>query len=120
METKKFTCHTCKEDKISEGISTGYGVDMEGNKICFSCCGVQDAKALQDMHIGDKTTMYLSGLTLSNWPGTFKINLNRIQKGRHNIARTRTDFWFSYKGNKYHGTQYGENTEIAHIKRIRP
>src|SRR6478609_4526029 len=120
METQ-FTCHQCGETKThASDISTGYGIDAEDNKICFSCCGVNDAKQLSEMPIGGKAILYLdtNKKTLSNWPGSFKIQLHAIREGRHNMAGKRFDAWFDYKGNEYHAVQYGTNTQIAHIKRI--
>ena len=117
----EFTCTVCGQHKTHENdISTGYGVDKDGNKVCFDCCGLQDAKELGELPLKGKTYMYLDTKqkTLSNWPGTFKINLHHIREGRHNIARKRYDTWFNYNGNSYHAVQYGDNTQVAHIKRI--
>jgi hypothetical protein len=57
--------------------------------------------------------------TLSNWPGTFKIQLHYIRIGRHNMAGKRYDVWFDYAGNDFHGVTYGDFTQICHIKRIK-
>lgn len=117
----EFTCSVCKEHKVHESdLSTGYGRDNNDNIICFDCCGKQDALALEQLQPKNKFIMYLdtNEQTLSNWPGTFKIKLHAVRKGRHNFARTRYDAWFDYKGNNYHAVQYGDNTQIAHIRRV--
>lgn len=118
----EFICSQCGEHKIHEdNFTTGYARDKDDNKVCFACCGLNDAKELETMPIKGKTVLYLNTKekTLSNWPGTFKIQLHAIRQGRHNIAGKRYDFWFDYKGNEFHGVQYGDNTQISHIKRLK-
>lgn len=118
----EFTCSVCGEHKIHESnFSIGYGRDKDNNIVCYECCGKQDATTLEQLQPKGKFVMYLNinDQTLSNWPGTFQIKLNSIRKGRHNIAKTRYDTWFDYKGNNYHAVQYGDNTQIAHIRRLK-
>jgi hypothetical protein len=117
----EFTCSVCNEHKVHESdFSTGYATDKNDNKVCFECMGKIDAKELRELQPKQKTYLYLDTKqkTLSNWPGTFKIHLHRIKEGFHNIAGKRYDVWFDYAGNKYHGTRYGDNTQICHIKRL--
>lgn len=117
----KFKCHQCGEDKTHEcEFSTGYGLDVNGNKICFSCCGKNDEKELAELKPKQKFTLYLDTVkkTLTNWPGTLVIPIGCIREGKHNIARKRFDVWFKFNGNNYHATQYGTTTQIAHVKRI--
>lgn len=121
MKTE-FTCSVCKEHKTHEdNLSTGYGKDKDGNIICFDCCGKQDAKTLTELPLKEKFHLYLNTKekTLSNWPGTLKISVGYIKKGRHNIAGNRYDTWFRYAGNNYHAVQYGDNTQIAHIQKTK-
>lgn len=118
----EFTCSVCHEHKTHESdFSTGYGKDKDNNIVCFDCCGKQDAISLEQLKPKEKFYMYLDAKkqTLSNWPGTFKIKLHGIRTGRHNIAGKRYDTWFNYKGNNYHAVQYGDNTMVAHIRRIK-
>ena len=118
----KFTCSVCNEHKTHESsFSTGYGIDKLGNKVCFECCGKQDASELSSLPIGGKTILYLDtkNKCITNWPGTFKLNIGYIRTGKHNMAGKRYDVWFKYSGNVYHGTQYGDNTQICHIKRVK-
>ena len=135
--TTTFACDQCGETKTYKGISTGYATDRDGKKICFSCCGENDKKELMNMKVGDKTIMYLINDAIkptselgtafathrpwrvSNWPGTLKIRCSTPRKGRHNIAGSRYDIWFDYMGMEFHGVQYGENTQVCHIKRIK-
>lgn len=117
----EFTCSQCGEHKIHEdSLTTGYATDNKGDKICFACCGLNDAKQLEELKPKEKMCLYLDTKqkTLSNWPGTFKIDLGYIKEGGHNIAGKRYDTWIWYKGARYHAVQYGDNTQIAHIRRI--
>lgn len=90
-----------------------------GEKVCYACCGELDKQKLLDANPGDKFYMYLTGniqygYYVSNWPGSFKIRVYP-RKGRHNIAGVRYDFWFYLGNNAFHGVQYGDNTQVAHI-----
>lgn len=123
MKTHIFTCSQCKKKiKHKSDITTGYGTDPKTNKkVCFKCCGENDARNLKNMAIGDKTYLYLDTKekTLSNWPGTLKIAVCNVTLGRHNIAGNRYDVWFVYGDNCYWGVQYGDFTQICHIKRVK-
>lgn len=117
----EFICSVCGEHKTHESdFTSGYGIDKDGNKVCFECCGKNDAKELAELQPKQKTYLYLDTKqkTLSNWPGTFKIQLHYIKQGSHNIAGKRYDVWFDYAGKEFHGVQFGDNTQICHIKRI--
>ena len=107
--------------------TTGYGIDKNGKKHCYTCCGERD-KA--DMRSSGKATLYLSSKPhpqfdwqkryfVSNWPGSLLIEVGFVKKGRHNIAGTRCDVWFTFEGAEWHGVQYGENTQICHCKRVK-
>lgn len=117
-----FTCSKCKEYKIHKSdFTTGYGQRSGTNEIvCYECIGEEDAEALGNARLGEKFTHYLSGTTISNWPGSFKIEIRGpIKVGRHNMAGRRYDVWFTFRGKNFHGTKFGDNTEICHIKCIK-
>lgn len=119
------TCNQCKKEIVNESnLTTGYGIDRAGYKICYDCCGVND---LGEMRVNGKITLYLNytgnkfGLnaenyTLTNWPGTLKIKIRSIKKSYHNIASQRLDFWFVQDFKIWHGYTIGHNTQIAHCK----
>ena len=110
-------CHECGKECKSNGFSTGYGVDANGNKICYECCAKHDEQALMALEGKNKICLYLTGKAgeemISNWPGTLKIKPTLVKHGKR-----RTDVWFTHKGKKFHGTQYGENTEVCHIRAV--
>lgn len=118
---KKIYCTKCGKECRPDGFTAGYGVIPETeDKICYSCCGELDKQQLLKAKPGDKFYMYLTGniqygYYVSNWPGSFKIRVYP-RKGRHNIAGVRYDFWFCLGNNEFHGVQYGDNTQVAHIR----
>ena len=117
----EFICSQCGQNKVHESdFSTGYATDRTtGNKICFDCCGINDAKELKELPIGKKTIQYWDGKNIINWPGTLKINPYCVNKGRHNIAGKREDIYFKFEGFNYHAVQYGEMSQITHIKKMK-
>ncbi len=124
--THVFTCHQCGQDKThTSDTTTGYALDREKNKICFDCCGINDAKDLKELPIGKKKYLYLDEKTriITNWPGTFKFQTGEIKISWHKVPRApsirRYDTWFVYDGQRYHGVQYGDNTTIVHIRRLK-
>lgn len=117
---KKFICDQCQKEKMPDSeLSTGYGTNKEGKKICFECIGKNDLEEMTNAKRGQKFTLYLCNSEVSNWPGSFKSPIYGLSKGRHNIARYRYDFYFNVGKNKFHGVQFGDNTQIAHCKAIK-
>ena len=131
----RFYCATCQQEKVySSDHFSGYGQDKDGKKHCYECCGRLDE---QEMLKTGRATLYLSydqeprrysqtgwfypkKRRVSNWPGTLSIPLNGgIKIGRHNIAGRRFDVWFWFKGEEWHGIQYGDNTQIIHCRRLK-
>jgi hypothetical protein len=104
-----------------ETFTTGYGVDAQGHKHCYACCATNDkASMVKD----GRATLYLTidkatgAATASNWPGSLRFTVGHVKTGRHNMAGTRYDVWFAGPDAKvWHGTQYGENTQILHCRR---
>jgi hypothetical protein len=134
---EKIFCSRCGKECVSDGFGTGYGENSKTHeKFCYDCCGVLDYKALEDMKVGERTAYYLTcdkktlrwehyprpvtsvNWSVQNWCGTMKINVY-CKEGFHNIARVRRDVYFSYKGHRFWGTQYGNDSEICYIKRIK-
>lgn len=130
--TTQFHCDRCGQDKThNEPHTTGYGVNDAGQKVCFACCAEVDR---EQMIATGRACLYLTytspvvlrgnykpigNATVSNWPGTLKISAT-FRKGRHNIAGTRYDVWFTGPdGKSWHGVQYGENTQICHCRRMK-
>lgn len=124
-EIRLFTCDVCGENKSHiSNYTTGCRIDKDGCKTCFECCGKQDMADLLALPVGGRSYLYLTKddkgqWIVSNWPGTLKIAVPAPRKGRHNIARTRYDVWFSLEGAHFHGVQYGEWTQICHVRRIK-
>lgn len=124
-------CDFCGNECKPDDCTTGYGVTSAGQKQCFTCCGKEDRKSLENAAKGDRFAFYLVPVTakdkqddrrrswthkLTNWPGSFVLGVTHVRKGRHNIARTRYDFWITFADKSFHGVQYGENSQIAHVR----
>ena len=125
---ENFKCSNCNKTKTTQkNGGTGYAVDVYTNeKICYECVGELDQQDFDKLKVGEKTILYLSTnkkgkskYKVSNWCDTFSIPIYRIHEGNHNIAGKRYDFWFDWKGKEFWGVQYGDNTQIAHIKRLK-
>lgn len=52
-----FICSQCGLTKPEETTGTGYGVDAAGNKVCYTCCGVNDSQALDTLKPKEKLLM---------------------------------------------------------------
>lgn len=122
----QFRCSDCKECKPlgGDGVGTGYGIADRNNPqfVCYACCGKREREAM--IRTG-KATLYLQhqngGLngTVTDWPGTLRFSCG-VRIGRHNIAGRRYDVWFTGPdGAQWHGTQYGDNTQIVHCRRTK-
>jgi hypothetical protein len=131
VEGVHFQCGQCGLVKpVGTSAGTGYGYrrydDPSQSPICYDCCGENEAREMEET---GRATLYLTceplrrnqerktAGTVSNWPGTLKIPCH-TRAGRHNIAGTRYDCWFTFKGKEWHGVQYGDNTQIVHCKRL--
>jgi hypothetical protein len=112
-----FKCAVCRETKpVHTDGGTGYASHRD-RKVCYACCGRSDTRRMER---GLPVMLYYDGKVVSNWPGTLKMEPTYTKKGRHNLAGTRTDVWFRFKARLFHGTQYGEWTQILrHVKAVK-
>ena len=96
------------------------------NRICFKCCGDLDREALIATNVSEKVPvcLYLTHSNgkykITNWPETLEIPVHTPRKGRHNIAGVVRTVWFQYEEQSYIGRNYGEWSDICHVKRIKP
>lgn len=105
---------------VTDGPGTGYGTDLHGKTFCYACAGERDKQNLRD---SDRATLYVSKDStgqwqVTNWPGSLKIPIYRVKSGRHNIARTRLDTWFSFEGSAWHGVNIGDN-DILRCRKLK-
>ena len=121
---EKAICSVCGKECVPDGISTGYGVNGKGEKVCFECCAKEDEKQLMSLEVGQKMCLYLTmekdsrrGF-VTNWPGTLKIPVV-FWVGSHNFAGKRYDCQFRHGGHEFHATRYGDNSEICHVRRTK-
>lgn len=116
----QFTCHVCGLPKTHESdLTTGYAYDKDNNKVCYECCGKQDAETLKNLPVGEKMDLYWDGHNITNWPGTLKITPYHWVRNRHNFARQQDVIWFRFEGNHYMAKQTGTLGQIARVKRLK-
>lgn len=104
-------------------FSMGYGEDDAGNTYCFACCAVRDSAAMIET---GKATLYMvpqypGKWHVTNWPGSlsFPIHGGCPSEGRHNIARKQYSARFTGPdGKTWTARKYGDNTDIAHCRRL--
>jgi hypothetical protein len=117
------TCDFCQEEILinKDSCSTGYALNQHKKKLCYKCCAAFDKANMIEQ---GKYVLFLTKkdnhYSISNWPGTLKFKNVFVKVGKHNIAGCRYDAWFNGPDDKkWHGVQYGDNTEIVHVKRIK-
>ena len=113
-------CADCGAEFKPAGCGTGYAVTAAGNRICYECCAKRDRA---EMLATGRATLYLTGdhdtaPEATNWPGTLRFQCGAVRRSRHNVARWRYDTWFiGPDGHRWHGVQYGDNTQILHCRK---
>lgn len=120
-QAENIICDCGHPESPHSSITRGYGIDEQGKTFCYACCADNDRKAMRET---GRICLYLTGdkirgYKLTNWPGSFIIPLNHVAKGCHNIAGSRYDFRFTFEGQLWAGVQYGENTQIAHCRKLK-
>lgn len=134
MESLTFVCDDCRfRYPVNRDGGTGYAIADGGRKICYGCCAEVDLARMRET---GKATLYLTMApdfdgpgnvppigypvaSVSNWPGTLRYPVYRVRKGRHNMAGVRYDFAFEVKGTPWVGVTYGDNTQIAHCRKVK-
>lgn len=117
--TKPHICDRGHPESPHSDITRGYGTNADGATLCYDCCLEQD-KAI--MRQTGKYTLYLvirdGRYIVSNWPGTLEFPATG-KKSWHNFAGTRTDVWFRFEGQLWHGYSIGNFTQICHCKKTK-
>ena len=115
-ETMETTiCSQCHSD------TQEYGRTRTGAVVCDACCADLDRA---QMHETGHIMLYLvqrsERWVVTNGPGTLEYRVRERRQGRHNIAGRRMDVWFTDDmGQPWHGTQYGDWTDICHCRRMK-
>lgn len=119
MQALPLLCDICGRHCRAHGCGTGYGVAPDGRRVCYVCCADSD-RAYMLEH--GRITLYLdtTGARVTNWPGTLAFRTGPIRRGRHNIARWQYCAWFTGPdGATWIARQYGDDTQIAHCRRLK-
>lgn len=119
-----FTCAKCGAEIIACGCGcgcgTGYAILPDIGKICYECSAEIEKQFMRDnghsiLYMCEKGT----GYEITDWPGRLKIPVSFWKQSKHNMARIRVDVWFMFEGQVWHGVQYGEFTQLCHVRRTR-
>ena len=128
MSKHEFDCADCGEHKVHVNPTGNGGVgyarvseDGIEKKVCYDCCGKRD---LVQMEAEGRIALYLvkreGKQIVVNWPGTLSFPVRYSRTGRHNIAGTREDVWFTGPdGREWWGVSYGQWTQICRCKRLK-
>jgi hypothetical protein len=139
MKTKVLDCgHTYVPVPTGAFGAIGYSVDPGGRKICYQCVAALDRQTMIETGHSQNLPLYLTRTQVvvgaghssgkvrggtwevTDWPGSLRFPVERLSEGKHNIAGTRTDAWFwGPDDHLWHGTQYGEWTQVIHCKRTK-
>lgn len=128
-------CFNCNKiiDPPDNSFTTGYGLDKDGNKFCYDCCA---ALTLAGMRESGRGILYLverempdwkhfhKKYEVTDWPGCLVFPVTEYTVGRHNLAGSRIDVWFFDKSDpdnwqKWHGVNYGDNSQLLHCRRVK-
>lgn len=124
MNGKPFRCSVCERSLFGTppgSITTGFGRNGSGHRVCYACCADADIAWMWDK---GRIALYLverNGIKhVTNGPGSLSFPVAESKRGRHNIGGTRTDVWFrGPDGFMWWGVNYGDDTQICHCKRTR-
>lgn len=121
-----MNCARCnnKISRKTNTIGTGYGINMQDEKICYPCCGEEDKEYMRKH---GRIMLYFSVFNngtsnfgkVTNWPGSLVFNYLEYTKGGHNWGLDRYDVWFPFDGYIWHGVNIGNMTELCHCKRTK-
>lgn len=132
MDTATIICTRCKEEiapQAKDAITTGYGIDAQGNLICYACCAEGDKEYMRKE---GRITLYLtmasikiksgwvidSSARITNWPGSLEFipTGHNIKISQTNWGLTRRDLWFAFDNHYWHGVNVGDNSQLLHCK----
>jgi hypothetical protein len=130
----KFYCDYCKQEitQYHYDFTSGYGVDKDGKKCCYTCCAnwdkedmIQHGNAMLYLDVGNqpernKGRIYLQNWTISNWPSSLKFENVIGWTGRHNWGlRVYFARFIGPDGKVWSGRTIGDNTQIFHCYRTK-
>ena len=87
---------------------------------CYQCCANRERARMIE---AGRATLYLdtkAPAKVSDWAGLLSFPVPYVHIGAHNMARRRYDVTFIGPDDaQWRGTQYGDNTQICHCRRIK-
>lgn len=142
--SKTFFCDRCGVtfQSYTPGSSvSNFAYTRDNRMVCVKCCAELE-KAYMRTH--DKIVLYFQSFQhryqtdytrknkiyiigghgdvmgeLTDAMGNKIVDLYYIDRGKHNIAGRRYDFRFMFEGRTWHGTVYGDNSDLAYCRRLK-
>lgn len=100
--------------------SNARAVLKDGRHVCFACSALGEALAMRatgKAFLYDDDSSALGFVT--DFGGKLRLPVTKRTRGKHNIARTRTDVWFQdLDGARWHGVRCGDNGTYLRCKRV--
>lgn len=117
-------CYACcgkldEAELLSKGELIGY---LSYTRLLrpWNGCGLKPDPNLPPINYHDMGAFMLESGAFSNWPGSFKIPISQaVKRSFNNFGAPRIDFWFTFHGQRFHGVNVGDNSQIARVKRVK-
>jgi len=111
-------------ESAHSSITHGYGIDKDGKKHCYACCAERDKRNMREtgracLYLVKAPEINAQAYAITNWPNSLRFPVGRVRIGRHNMAGKRYDAWFMFENETWHAVTYGDNTQIAHCRRVK-
>lgn len=120
-----LACAQCGQHcKRSPGAGgTGYGIDDEGRRTCYACCGLNDRAYMTEKGRHDGLYLVKRGnrYAVVNWPSSLEFAVYHVRKSWHNFAGKdgRRDCWFNGPdGHVWHFCSIG-NMDLGRARRTK-
>jgi hypothetical protein len=122
--TTTITCADCERQIIIDrktAVTSPYVVLPDGSKLCHQCSAECDREY---MHDTGKNTLYLTedddgAFCVQNYSGTLRFYPFDVKTGAHNITGQRTDLWFTFEQQVWHGVCYSTMSQECQVKRTK-
>lgn len=128
-------CHVCTKAIVADSPhTTGYGIDQQGNKICYACCADRDRESMREhgridlylSHVASAPThndTVCSNWKITNWPGSLVItSIHRVEHAYKPVfgrRMRRVTVWFTAgDGQTWRGDNVGDS-QILRCRRVK-
>ena len=111
-------CSLCTQPYTADNKLVAYSLSGQ-RTYCLACSSIVENQANA---ASDRITLYYGygrADVVTNWTGDIRFRVERTKTGNHNMTGRRADVWFTAYGSRWHGVQYGSDTELLHCTRLK-